>query len=104
MLYVEEGVPSKMLKPLRNDKDGRFLLVDINFRKEKVLLIYDYNTHIKFIKENLMCFEYNIHNKEMSNVKKQITYKVTLMIIVQQGIKNKKVYIKKIEQLNNRKL
>ena len=40
--------------------------------------------------------EYNIHNKEIKNItKKQITYNVTLMINVQQGIKNKiNIYLK----------
>ena len=67
MLYVKEGMPCKMLKPQSNDKNGRFLIVDINLRKEKWLLVCDYNPHIKFInphikfiKEHLKSFLYNM--------------------------------------------
>ena len=53
-------------------------------------------SHCNVTNCDIFFFEYNIRNKEMKNItKKQITYNVTLMIKVQQGIKNKiNIYLK----------
>ena len=55
MLYIKEGIPSKLLKPLSNEKDKEYFLVEINLRKKKWLLICNYNPQKKLIKEHLAC-------------------------------------------------
>ena len=55
MLYVEEGIPSKVLKPLSGNKNKEFLLVEIYLRKKKWILIHTvkpvYSGHLLFLKK-----------------------------------------------------
>ena len=55
MFYFKEGISSKLLKPLSIDKDRSFFLVKINLTKKKWLLISNYYSDKKFVKECLTC-------------------------------------------------
>ena len=62
MLYVKEEIPCKLLKPLNNN-NREFFLVEINLGKKKWLLISNYNSHKKFIKEHLTCLNKKIDSQ-----------------------------------------
>ena len=53
MLYVREGIASKLLKSSHNVTNKEYFLLEINLRKTKWLLICGYNPHKSLIKNYL---------------------------------------------------
>ena len=53
MLYIREGIPSKILHSKFNQKDKEYFLVELNLRKRKWLLVCSYNPHKSFTDEHL---------------------------------------------------
>ena len=53
MLYVRNDIPSKCLSKSVTINNKEYLIIEINLRKRKWLLICNYNPHKHFIKEHL---------------------------------------------------
>ena len=51
ILYVREGIASKLKNSSCNDHDKEYFLVKINLRKQKWLIICSYNFHKTMIKK-----------------------------------------------------
>ena len=50
ILYVREGIPSKLINSSFIDHDKEYFLVALNLRKQKCLVISNYNPHKTMIK------------------------------------------------------
>lgn len=60
MLYVME-IPSNLIQPFCLKLDKEYILVEINLRRKKLLLVCNYNLHQTLIKDYLGCI-----NKEIN--------------------------------------
>ena len=53
LLYIREGILSKSILVSFDSNKLKYLLVEINLRKKKWLLVYCYNPHKSFSKDSL---------------------------------------------------
>ena len=53
ILYIREDTPSKLINSSCIDHDKEYFLVELNLRKQKWLIICNYNSHKTIIKRYL---------------------------------------------------
>ena len=69
ILCVREDVPSKLMNSSCTNHDKEYLLVELNVRKQKWLIIYKHNPHKTRIKGHLECIsaEIDSHSSKCDN-------------------------------------
>ena len=71
ILYVREDIPSKLINSscTNHDKEYEYFLVELNLRKQKWLIICNYNPHKTRIKGHLECIskEIDSHSSKYDN-------------------------------------
>ena len=60
ILYVREDIPSKLISSSCTNHDNEYFLVELNLRKQKWLIICNYNPHKTRIKGYLECISKEI--------------------------------------------
>ena len=60
ILYVREDIPSKLINSSCTNHDKEYFLVELNLRKQKWLIICNYNPHKTRIKGYLECISKEI--------------------------------------------
>ena len=69
ILYVREYIPSKLINSSCTNHDKEYFLVELNLRKQKWLIICNYNPHKTSIKGHLECIikEIDSHSSKYDN-------------------------------------
>ena len=69
ILYVREDIPSKLINSSCTNHDKEYFLVELNLRKQKWLIICNYNPHKTRIKGYLECIskEIDSHSSKYDN-------------------------------------
>ena len=69
ILYVREDIPSKLINSSCTNHGKEYFLVELNFMKQKWLIICNYNPHKTRIKGYLKCIsiEIDLHSSKYDN-------------------------------------